>query len=96
MELRKTEDTVLANFFLPLDSILDCTRSKIEEKFTKELTIPEYVYGELDPANLNLSNAGKGKGDKKDKKGAKIPAKVEPPKGIFVFNILSFFFISFF
>ena len=82
LDLKKTENTVLATFNVPFDSILDCSSYRIEKSFTKELPIPQYVVDEFE-GNDNISN-GKGnnskgvKGDKGDKKSKPAaPAKNE-------------------
>ena len=83
LDLKKTENTILATFNIPFDSILDSSSYKIEKIFTKELLpIPQYVVDEFD-GNLDSVSNGKGaKGAKGDKdkagKGGK-QAKNEPP-----------------
>ncbi len=90
LDLKKTENTVLATFNLSFDSILDCSSYKIEKLFTKELPIPQYAVDEFE-GNLDGASNGKGanskgkNGDKNDKKN-KQPVKNEPiGKGILRF-----------
>ena len=81
LDLKKTENNVLATFKLPFDNILDCSSNKIERTFSKEQTIPEYVVEEFE-SNLDSSSNGKsGKKDKDKKPAAKPQAKSEPAKG---------------
>lgn len=82
LEIKSTEETILGSFHLPLDTILDCNHSKIEQIFKQELKIPQYVVDEFEG---NLDNTGKGGKDKgKDNKknsASKTKPKNEPPKG---------------
>ncbi len=90
LDLKKTENNVLATFNISFDSILDCSSYKIEKLFTKELPIPQYVVDEFE-GNLDGNSNGKGanskgkNGDRNDKKN-KQPVKNEPAgKGILRF-----------
>ncbi len=74
LELTNTEETIIASFHLPLDSILDCSNYKLESTFTKKLNIPEYVINEFEATDGQLTNKLKDK-QTKDRKVPEVKKK---------------------
>jgi hypothetical protein len=74
LELTNTEETIIASFHLPLDSILDCSNYKLESTFTKKLNIPEYVVNEFEATDGQLTSKLKDK-QTKDRKVPEVKKK---------------------